>query len=132
MDQKGTRLKGKVAIVTGAGARGPVTGTGQATSILFARQGANVLLVDAVEQNALRTLSAIEEEGGEASVFVADVTKSADCEAMVEAAVSRYGGLHVLFNNVAIFDGAGSVLDVDEGTWDKVMEVNLKSMMLTS
>ena len=63
------RLEGKVAIVTGAGSSGPGFGIGKATSILFAREGARVLLVDRVAQAAEETLATIREEGGEASVF---------------------------------------------------------------
>ena len=129
--QDGTRLTGKVAIVTGAGTRGTTgVGTGRATSILFARQGAKVLLMDRDEANAAKTLTAIEAVGGEASLFVADVSQEADCQAAVEAAVSRYGALHILFNNVGI-TGRGVVTDVEEEWWDKILDVNLKSMMLT-
>ena len=73
MLQNGERLKGKVAVVTGAGSRGGVVGIGSATAILFARQGASVLVADKEEENAKRTLTQIEEEGGEASLYVADV-----------------------------------------------------------
>lgn len=131
MRQDGGRLDGKVAIVTGAGTRSPVVGVGRAASILFAREGAKVLLVDMVPENAEKTLNAIQEEGGEASVFKADVANSADCQTMAEVAVERYGELHILFNNVGIV-GPGSVTDMDEAVWDRVLDVNLKSMALTS
>ena len=115
MTQRQTRLADKVAIVTGAGATGSgdFVGIGQAISILFARNGASVLLVDRDEKNAETTLAVIREEGGEASVFVGDVTSNADCQDMAQVAVSRYGKLHVLVNNVGI-SGPGSVTDVDE------------------
>ena len=125
------RLEGKVAIVTGAGSSGPGIGTGKATAMLFAREGARVLLVDRSASQAEETLRNIGEEGGEASVFEGDVTNSQDCQAMVEAAVERYGGINVLFNNVGIL-GRGNVVDVDEDHWDQVLDVNLKSMVLTS
>jgi NAD(P)-dependent dehydrogenase (short-subunit alcohol dehydrogenase family) len=127
------RLEGKVAIVTGAGATGSgdFVGIGQAISILFARNGAKVLLVDRNQQNAEVTLATIKEEGGEASLFVGEVTNNADCQSMAQAAVSRYGKLNVLVNNVGI-SGPGSVTDVDEDFWDTVIDVNLKSVMLTS
>ena len=130
---QGTRLRDKVAIVTGAGATGggEFVGIGQAISILFARHGASVLLVDRDEANANTTLAMIREEGGEASVFVGDVTSNADCQGMAEAAMSRYGKLNILINNVGI-SGPGSVTDVDEDLWDTVIDVNLKSVMLTS
>ena len=124
------RLEGKVAIVTGAGSSGPGVGTGKATSILFAREGAKVLLVDREVAAAEETLAEIEAEGGTASVFRADVTKADDCAALADAAVERYGALHVLFNNVGI-SGPGSPTTVEEEVWDRVLDVNLKSMMLT-
>lgn len=128
-----TRLEDKVAIVTGAGATGSgdFVGIGQAISILFARNGARVLLVDRNQENAETTLATIKEEGGEATVFVGDVTSNENCQGMVQAALSRYGKLNVLINNVGI-SGPGSVTDVDEEFWDTVIDVNLKSVMLTS
>ena len=102
MTDRRPRLEGKVAIVTGAGSSGPGVGTGKAIAILFAREGCSVLLVDNERARAEETLAEIEAEGGTASVFVGDVTRSADCLAMVEAAVERYGGLSTLVNNVGI------------------------------
>ena len=133
MQNQPGRLSGKVAIVTGAGATGSgdFVGIGQATSILFARQGASVLLVDRDQANADVTLATIREEGGEASVFLGDVTSNDDCREMAEAAVSQYGQINVLINNVGI-SGPGRVTDVDEEFWDTVIDVNLKSVMLTS
>ncbi len=106
-------------------------GTGKATSIVFAREGAKVLLVDRDPKVAHETLEVIERAGGVASVFEADVAKIGDCEALVNAVVERYGGLDILFNNVAILS-LGSVVDADEQEWDRIMQVNVKSMMLTS
>ena len=125
------RLEGRVAIVTGAGSSGPGVGTGKAMSILFAREGAKVLLVDLVAAHAEETLATIRDEGGEASVFQADLTKAAQCEAMVDAAVGRYGAVHILVNNVGIL-GPGTVLTASEEEWDRVLDVCLKSMMLAS
>ena len=125
------RLQGKVAIVTGAGSSGPGVGIGKAISTLCAREGAKVLLVDLVAEHAEETLVNIREEGGEASIFAGDVTKAADCQRMVEAALEKYGGLQILVNNVGIM-GRGNVLEVGEDDWDRVLNVNLKSMMLTS
>ena len=90
MTERQTRLEEKVAIVTGAGATGSgdFVGIGQAISILFARYGASVLLADREQKNAETTLATIKEEGGEASVFVGDVTSNADCRDMAQAAVS--------------------------------------------
>ena len=133
MQERGHRLEGKVAIITGAGATGSgdFVGIGQATSILFARQGARVLLMDRDRQNAEITLATIKEEGGEGSVFVGDVTSNSDCQDMAKTAVDQYGRLDILVNNVGI-SGPGSVTDVAEDFWDTVLDVNLKSVMLTS
>ena len=104
MQNQSGRLSGKVAIVTGAGATGAgdFVGIGQAISILFARQGARVLLVDRDQANADITLATIREEGGEASVFLGDVTSNDDCRDMAQAATDRYGHLDILINNVGI------------------------------
>ena len=83
------RLEGKVAIVTGAGSSGPGVGNGKATSLLFAREGARVLLVDATLERAEETQRMIQEEGGEASVFQGDMTSRDDCQAMADAAMER-------------------------------------------
>src|ERR1051325_11727625 len=96
------RLRGKVAIVTGAGSRGPGLGNGKATAMLFAREGARVLCVDHVKERAEETVALTSGEGGVAEAFAADVTRPADCDAMVAAAVSRWGGLDILHNNVGI------------------------------
>ncbi len=131
MNQGRLRLEGKVAIVTGAGSSRPGVGTGKASSMLFAREGAKVLLVDRGARQAEETLATIREEGGQASVFEADITRAEDCRAAVDAAVERYGSLHILLNNVGI-RGRGNVVNVTEEDWDRVLDVNLKSMMLTS
>ena len=133
MENQRARLENKVAIVTGAGATGSgdFMGIGQAISILFARNGAKVLLVDRNEENVEATLATIKEEGGDASVFVGDVTSNDNCQGMAQAALSHYGKVNVLINNVGI-SGPGSVTDVDEDFWDTVIDVNLKSVMLTS
>ena len=129
------RLAEKVAIVTGAGSQGDVVGNGQAAAILFALEGANVLLVDSSEERVSRTVEAIHAQNpsgaGSASVFIGDVPSGESCRAMVEAAVERYGRLDILHNNVGV-GGAGTVVEVDPDDWDRVMEVNVKSMMLAS
>jgi NAD(P)-dependent dehydrogenase (short-subunit alcohol dehydrogenase family) len=125
------RLDGKVAIVVGAGSSGPGVGNGKATAVLFAREGARVLLVDAVAERADETLALIRREGGEASVFQADVTSSADCRSMVQAAMERYGKIDILANIVGIFRKA-TVVDVDEAEWDDLMAVNVKSIVFCS
>ena len=125
------RLEGKVAIVTGAGSRGPGIGNGKATAVLFAREGAKVLLVDNAADHMQETLEMVKSDGGEASILSADVTSVKDCEAIVKEAVKRYGKLDILHNNVGI-DSTGSVVSIDVAEWDRVMNINLKSVMLTS
>jgi len=127
----GPRLAGKVAIVTGAGSRAEGIGNGRATAILFAREGARVLLVDQIRAAAEATLALIAGEGGEAAVFEADVTQSDECRAMVAEAVNRWSRLDILDNNVGI-GGRASVVEVEESAWDHLMRVNVTSMMLTS
>lgn len=126
----GSRLANKVAIVTGAGSRGGATGTGYATAVLYARQGARVLLVDLDEARALETQDVIQSEGGEASVFQADVTDEEACCAMIQACLERYGGLHILFNNVGT-TGSGKVTQVEREVWERSICVNLTSMVWT-
>jgi NAD(P)-dependent dehydrogenase (short-subunit alcohol dehydrogenase family) len=125
------RLAGKVAIVTGAGSRGPGLGNGKATAILFAREGARVLCVDQARERAEETAGLIGAEGGVAEPLVADVTRGDDCQAMVAAAVERWGGLDVLHNNVGI-ESRKDLLEVTEEEWDRVLAVDLKSMFLAT
>lgn len=125
------RLQGKVAIVTGAGSRAEGIGNGRAAAVLFAREGARVLLVDQHADAAERTLAMIKSEGGEAAVFLADVTRAGDCRAMVDEAVRRWSRLDVLDNNVGI-GGRGTVVEVEEAEWERVMRVNVTGMMLAS
>jgi len=127
----GTRLAGKVAIVTGAGSRAEGVGNGRATAVLFAREGARVLLVDQSRDAAEQTLALIERDGGEAAVFEGDVSKTEHCRAMVEEAVLRWGRLDVLDNNVGI-GGRATVVEVEESAWDHMMRVNVTSMVLAS
>ena len=129
-ERKG-RMEGKVAIVTGAGSSGPGIGNGKAAAVLFAREGAKVLLVDQVLARAEETWEVIRQEGGEASAFEANVINAEDCRRMVEAAVERYGRLDVLDNNVGI-SRRGTVVEVQEEDWDFVMAVNVKSIVLSS
>jgi NAD(P)-dependent dehydrogenase (short-subunit alcohol dehydrogenase family) len=127
----GDRLRGKVAIVTGAGSRGPGLGNGKAAAILFAREGARVLCVDQALPRAEETVGLIRAEGGEAAGLAADVTRAEDCRAMVEAAVARWGGLDVLHNNVGI-ESRKDLLDTSEEEWDQVLRVDLKSVFLAT
>ena len=131
MPERKGRLEGKVAIVTGAGSSGPGVGNGKAAAVLFAREGARVLLVDAVLERAEETLAMIAGEGGEASCLQANVINAGDCARMVDTAVERYGRLDILDNNVGI-SRRGTVVEVSEEDWDYVMAVNVKSIVLSS
>jgi NAD(P)-dependent dehydrogenase (short-subunit alcohol dehydrogenase family) len=129
-DQIMGRLTGKVAIVTGAASRGEGVGNGAATAILFAREGAKVVLVNRDLDRAHALEAQIRVEGGEAAAFAANVTQPAAAEAMAAFAVDRYGRLDILHNNVGI-GGAGTVETVDLGYWDKVIQTNLTSALLS-
>jgi NAD(P)-dependent dehydrogenase (short-subunit alcohol dehydrogenase family) len=126
----GPRLAGKVAIVTGGGSRAEGIGNGRAAAVVFAREGARVLVVDRDKDAAQATQGMIAGEGGEAAVFVADVTRGDDCRAMVDDAVRRWGRLDILDNNVGI-GSRGTVVEIGEEEWARVMDVNVASMMLT-
>ncbi len=124
------RLKDKVAIVTGAGSVGPGWGNGKAASVLFAREGAKVFCVDLNLAAAEETAGIIAGEGGTAAAHKADVAVADQVEALVAACMERYGRVDVLHNNVGIAEVGGPV-EISEATWDRVMDVNLKSMFLT-
>lgn len=123
------RLKGKVALVLGAGSIGPGWGNGKATSVAFAREGTKVVCADINLAAAEETASLIEKEGGESIALRADATKSAEVEALVQATAKTYGGLDILDNNVGIAE-VGGVVEFPEVDWDRVMAVNLKSAFL--
>ena len=120
------RLKGKTAMVVGAGSIGPGWGNGKATAATFAREGAQVFCVDRNAAAAKETVDIITGEGGKAIAFTADVSREAEVEAMVAACLKAYGRIDVLDNNVGIAE-MGNVVEVNEASWDHVFAVNLKS-----
>ena len=122
-------MRGKVCVVTGGGSKADGIGNGRAAAILFAREGATVLVQGRSEQGPARTKELIEEEGGSAEVFVGDVNEASGAERMVSTALDRFGRIDVLHNNIGI-GGLGSVVDVSEESWDEVMAVNVKTMVL--
>ena len=124
-------LEGKVAIVTGAGARDDGVGNGRAAALLLAASGAKVLCVDRNLALAERTTEMIISAGHTAQAYAADVTQLANCEAMVEMALATWGRLDVLDNNVGI-GSRGSVVEEEPARWRRVMEVNVESMFLSS
>jgi NAD(P)-dependent dehydrogenase (short-subunit alcohol dehydrogenase family) len=132
MAERAGRVDGKVAIVTGAGSTpGPGIGTGKATAVVLAREGARVLLVDLHPERAEETRQMIDDEGGTSQVFGADVTKAADCDAMVRAAVDEFGTVDILVNNVGLAS-VGTVVDLSEEQWDRALDINLRSVFLAS
>jgi len=124
------RLKGKIALVVGAGSSGPGWGNGKATAVAFAREGAKVFCADINLPAAEETAGIIRSEGGEAVAHRADVSNAADVKTMVEACASAYGRIDVLDNNVGIAE-LGGVVEVSEADWDRVFAANLKSAFLT-
>jgi NAD(P)-dependent dehydrogenase (short-subunit alcohol dehydrogenase family) len=126
------RLQGKNAIIVGGGQTpGDTIGNGRATSILFAREGARVLVVDQDFESARDTVRMIESDGGQAAAFVAEVTSEADCRRMVAAGVERFGRIDILHNNVGIGAGDDEVSRLAEDVWDRILDVNLKGAFLT-
>jgi NAD(P)-dependent dehydrogenase (short-subunit alcohol dehydrogenase family) len=127
------RLQGKIAIIVGAGqSAGETIGNGRAMAALFARHGAQVLCVDRDLESATETVAMITEEGGSAAPFQADVSRDADCAAIVAEAKSRWGRIDVLVNNVGIGGGGdGPAHRADESAWDRILMVNLKSAWMT-
>ncbi len=125
----GDRIRGKAIIVTGAGSIGPGVGNGKAASILYAREGGRVLLVDRDIAAAEETRRLIAAEGGEAITLACDVTSSADCRRMAEACLQAFGSIDVLHNNVGVAVPGGAV-ELAEEDWDRIMGVNVKSVFL--
>jgi NAD(P)-dependent dehydrogenase (short-subunit alcohol dehydrogenase family) len=132
MVERAGRVEGKVAIVTGAGSTpGPGVGTGKASAVVLAREGAKVLLVDLHADRAEETRRLIEDEGGVAMAHAADATRAADCKAMVDAAVEAFGTVDILVNNIGLAS-VGTVVDVSEDDWDRAFDVNLRTAFLAS
>jgi NAD(P)-dependent dehydrogenase (short-subunit alcohol dehydrogenase family) len=129
--QEPRKLEGQVAIVTGAGSSGPGVGTGKATSVLFAREGASVVLVDKFEERAKETLRLIEDEGGDAAIVTADLAEMAACQRVVDEAVARFGGVDILVNNAAVASST-TILDTTPELYQQIVAVNLTApFMLT-
>ncbi len=124
------RLAGKVAIVTGAGSRASGIGNGRAASIVLARHGARVALVDAVPEWAEETARMVREEGGECIVLQGDVGDEKSCAEIVERTVGAFGRCDILINNVGVTGPRGNALEVDIEAWAQAMHINVTSMVL--
>jgi NAD(P)-dependent dehydrogenase (short-subunit alcohol dehydrogenase family) len=123
------RLSGKVAIVTGAASQAEGVGNGAAVAMLFAREGARVVLVNRSLERAKALEESIRSEGGEARAFAADVTQPDSTEAMAAFAVDSYGRLDILHNNVGVGAG-GNTVTVSLDDWNRLIASNLTSAML--
>jgi NAD(P)-dependent dehydrogenase (short-subunit alcohol dehydrogenase family) len=119
-------LDGKVALVTGG-----ASGIGRAIATLFAMEGAAVCVMDLDPDGARRAADEIQDAGGRVISVAGDVSAAADCERAVHATVDALGGLDVLVNNAGIIRRA-TVLELDEASWDRVMDVNVRSVYLLS
>jgi len=119
------RLKGKVALITGAG-----MGMGREASVLFAEEGARIVVADIDGVAAQATVELVERAGGQAVAVTGDVAVETDVRRMIDEGVRRFGALHVLYNNAGVLwkDRDRSVLETDEKWWDRVMAINLKSV----
>jgi NAD(P)-dependent dehydrogenase (short-subunit alcohol dehydrogenase family) len=121
----GNRLARKVALITGAG-----MGMGREAAVLFAEEGARIVVCDIDGAAAEGTVDLVRKAGGEAVAVAGDVAVEADVKRMVEEGARRFGALHVLYNNAGVLwkDRDRSVLETDGGQWDRVMAINLKSV----
>ncbi|MCR9097035.1 MAG: SDR family oxidoreductase [bacterium] len=108
---------------------GDTIGNGRATSLLFAREGASVVVVDTRLDSARETVATIEAEGGRAIAVEADATREADCDRVVDTCTSEFGRVDVLHNNVGIGGGDAGPAHVTEEAWDRILDVNLKSVV---
>ncbi|MFC1871193.1 SDR family NAD(P)-dependent oxidoreductase [Chloroflexota bacterium] len=119
------RLANKVAIITGAG-----SGIGRASSIMFAKEGAKVVVADINDASGEETVATIKSSGGEAFFVHTDVSKASDAENLIKAANGKYGKIDVLFNNAGVPQTPAPLDELEESVWDSVYAVNIKSVFL--
>jgi NAD(P)-dependent dehydrogenase (short-subunit alcohol dehydrogenase family) len=126
------RLRDKVAIVVGGGQkRGDTIGNGRATAVLFAREGARVVVADRDLESAQETVAMITKEGGVAVAERVDITHDAECAALIGSCVARWGRLDVLHNNVGTGSGDGGASRITDEAWDRIFDINVKGAMHT-
>ncbi len=123
------RLQDRIAIVVGAGSIGPGLGNGKAAAILYAREGAKVFAVDINADAVEETRQLIADEGNTCISHTADATDAKSVQGMVEACMTAFGRIDILHNNLGITEIGGPV-DLPEARWDRLMDVNVKSMFL--
>ncbi len=120
------RLENKVALITGA-----ASGIGKESALLFAREGAKVVVVDMNEDAGKAVVSSINDAGGQAVFAKADVSRAEDAKAMVQAAEDSFGALHVLFNNAGISHAKDDdAVNTEEDVWDLTFAINVKGVFL--
>jgi len=120
------RLKDKVALITGAG-----SGIGRETALLFAQEGAKIVVADVNDEAGQKTVQLVQDAGGQATYTRADVSKATDCETMVQAAETTFGKLNILFNNAGISHARDDdAINTEEDVWDLTMAINLKGVFL--
>lgn len=124
-------LRGKVAIVTGAGCAGDGIGNGRAISLMLAEEGCNVVCLDLNLEWAQKTADMVTSKPnrGKAIACTADVTKAVDCQSVVDQALKEFGKINILVNNVGIGGAPGTAVDVDMEAWAKGLEINVSSMV---
>ena len=121
----GDRLKGKVALITGAG-----SGIGRATALLFAREGAQVGIGDLNPDGIAETVRLVEEQGGTAMALHLNVTVAQEVEAAINVIIEHFGTLHILFNNAGTGETHTSLVKLEEDEWERVFAVNVKGVFL--
>jgi NAD(P)-dependent dehydrogenase (short-subunit alcohol dehydrogenase family) len=115
-------LAGKVALITGA-----ASGQGRAAAVLFAHHGADVAIADFDEDGSVETAELVEKQGGRAVAIPVDVSRAADCDAMVATTVGELGGIDVLYNNAAV-QMSGHLVECTEDEWDLTLATNLNAI----
>ena len=127
MSGKQGRLQGKVAVITGSG-----QGIGRAAALLFAAEGASVVVADINRDTGESTAEQIRKEGGRGEFRYADVSRSGDVRALMEGVGADHGRLDILYNNASVFlpGRDGPITDISEENWDKILSINLKSIYL--
>ncbi len=119
------RLENKVALITGAG-----SGMGRASSLLFSKEGAKIVVVDFNEENGKKVVEEVKAQGGQAAFVFADVSKGEYCKGAVEFAIATYGKIDVVFCCAGVAQKAEMIWDLDESEFDRMFNINTKSTWL--